>query len=127
MFESAYYDDIADHSSLRAMFVSNKGYDGLTMPCIHEKNGGYLPLFQHRYFSEDLPCGILVQKGIAELAGVETPVIDKVIYWCQDKVGKEYLIDGKLQGKDLATTKTPQRYGFTDLKTFVDVNGYLED
>lgn len=123
-FEEAYAEDIADHSSLRNMFVSNKGYDGLTMPCTKIKNG-YLPLFEHRYFTEDLPCGIIVQKGIAELAGVPTPVMDKVIYWCQDKIGKEYLVNGKLNGKDIATTKTPQRYGFQDLKTFLQDNGYI--
>lgn len=123
-FEEAYAEDIIDHSSLRNMFLSNKGYDGLTMPTKESAQGGYLPMFQHRYFTEDLPCGILVQKGIAELAGVQTPVIDKVIYWCQDKISKVYLVDGKLQGKDIASTKTPQRYGFTDLKSFMEVNGY---
>jgi hypothetical protein len=123
MFEHAYTDDIADHSSLRAMFLTNKGYDGLTMPCIHGEEG-YIPLFDHRYFSEDLPCGILVQKGIAELAGVLTPKIDEVICWCQDKVGKTYLVDGSLTGKDVQTTKTPQRYGFKDIYTFMKVNGY---
>lgn len=124
-FEEAYADDIADHSNLRNMFVSNKGYDGLTMPTKTTETGGYIPLFQHRYFTEDLPCGILVQKGIAELTGLETPVMDKIIYWCQERVGKEYLVNGKLQGKDVASTKTPQRYGFADLKSFMEVNDYV--
>lgn len=130
-FEEAYADDIADHSSLRNMFVSNKGYDGLTMPTqmVTTESGqeGYLPLFDHRYLNEDLPCGILVQKGIAQLAGVPTPVMDKVIAWCQDRCvpPREYIVDGnKLMGKDLVTTKTPQRYGFNDLKTFMEANGY---
>ena len=124
-FEEAYAEDIADHSSLRNMFVSNKGYDGLTMPTSVTESGEYLPLFDHRYFNEDLPCGILVQKGIAQLAGVATPVMDKVIKWCQERVGKEYIVNGsQLAGKDLDTTKTPQRYGFTDLRSFVTANGY---
>lgn len=129
-FEEAYAEDIADHSSLQKMFVSNKGYDGLTMPTqkVVAPNGdvlGYLPLFNHRYLTEDLPCGILVQKGIAELAGVSTPVMDKVIEWCQKKAGgKDYLVDGKLCGKDVANTKAPQRYGFVDLESFMTVNGY---
>jgi NAD/NADP octopine/nopaline dehydrogenase, alpha-helical domain len=123
-FLDSYQDDIADKSSLKMMFVSNKGYDGLTMPT-EQVEGGYLPLFDHRYFTEDLPCGILIQKGVAELAGVPTPIMDKVIMWCQEKVGnKEYLVDGKLTGKDIAFTKTPQRYGYTDLKTFMEENGY---
>mmetsp|Transcript_21671 Transcript_21671/g.60153 ORF Transcript_21671/g.60153 Transcript_21671/m.60153 type:complete len:412 (-) Transcript_21671:3198-4433(-) len=124
-FEACYYDDIADHSSLRNMFLTNKGYDGLAMPTTRTESGEYLPLFEHRYFSEDLPCGILVQRGIAELANVDTPEIDKVIRWCQEKVGKDYLSkNGKLEGKDIAKTKIPQRYGFKDLESFVEVNGY---
>ena len=115
-FEEAYAEDIADHSSLRNMFVSNKGYNGLTMPTKITESGGYSPLFNHRYFTEDLPCGILVQKGIAKLAGVTTPVTDKVIKWCQAWVGKEYRVNGKLCGKDIANTKTPQRYGFSVMK-----------
>lgn len=123
-FEEAYAEDIADHSTLRTMFVTNKGYDGLAMPTKTTESGGYIPLFNHRYFTEDLPCGILVQKGIAELVDVSTPVMDKIIKWCQERVGKEYLINGKLTGKDLASTKTPQRYGYTDLKTFMEANEY---
>ena len=121
-FEEAYGQDIGDHSSLRAMFVSNKGYDGLTMPTAD--GSSYVPLFDHRYFLEDLPCGILVQRGIAELAGVATPTMDKVITWCHERVHKEYLVDGKLQGKDVVTTKTPQRYGYKDLDSFIRANGY---
>jgi hypothetical protein len=142
-FEEAYGNDIQDHTSLRTMFNSNIGYSGLTLPCYPVGSGndggggggcnaggstatsGYLPQFQHRYFQEDLPCGILVQKGIAELAGVETPCIDQVIEWCQERLGKEYLVKGKLMGKDLKTTKTPQRYGYVDLDTFLRRNNYI--
>jgi hypothetical protein len=37
--------------------------------------------------TEDIPYGLLVIKGIALLAGVETPYIDRQLYWCQDKMG----------------------------------------
>ncbi|KAL3913689.1 MAG: hypothetical protein SGILL_006388 [Bacillariaceae sp.] len=128
MFEEAYSDDIADHSTLARMFNTNRGYDGLTMPhtVVKTKSGkdGYLPQLDHRYLSEDLPCGILVQKGIAELAGVPTPVMDKVIKWCQEKSHNEFLVDEKLVGKDVASTRAPQRYGFVDLDSFMRSNGY---
>lgn len=109
------------------MFVSNKGYDGLTIPTKEVESGRYLPLLDHCYVTEDLPCGILVQKGIAELAGDHTPVTDEIISWCQDRCvpPKEYLVDGELKGKDVATTKAPQRYGCHDLKTFMEANRYL--
>jgi NAD/NADP octopine/nopaline dehydrogenase, alpha-helical domain len=129
MFEEAYGNDIADHSTLARMFNTNRGYDGLTMPhtIFQRESGkdGFLPQLDHRYLNEDLPCGLLVQKGIALLAGVQTPVMDKVINWCQDKMQKEYLIHGELVGKDVAMTRTPQRYGWSDLETFMKDNGYV--
>jgi NAD/NADP octopine/nopaline dehydrogenase, alpha-helical domain len=129
MFEEAYADDIADHSTLTRMFNTNRGYDGLTMPhtVVKRESGrdGYLPQLDHRYLNEDLPCGLLVQKGIAVLAGVSTPVMDKVIEWCQQKMNKEFLVGGKLVGKDIAITRTPQRYGFSDLDAFIRANGYI--
>ena len=69
--------------------------------------------------------GLVVTRGVAELAGVPTPHMDDVILWCQDMIGKEYLgVDGKLNGKDLNSTRAPQRYGFTDLDTFMKENNY---
>jgi hypothetical protein len=40
---------------------------------------------------------------------------------------KEYLVDGELKGKDLESTRAPQRYGYTDLDTFMETNHYLDD
>ena len=125
----SYGDDIGDQSNLFRMLVTNKGYRGLTHPTIETEIGGekkFLPNFQYRYFSEDLPCGLLVTRGIAELAGVETPNIDKVLIWAQKMMGKEYLVDGKLCGKDVASTRSPQRYGFKDLETFMAANHYAD-
>jgi NAD/NADP octopine/nopaline dehydrogenase, alpha-helical domain len=129
LFEEAYTDDIVDHSTLSQMFKTNRGYAGLTMPhtIVKRESGadGYLPQLDHRYLNEDLPCGMLVQKGVALLAGVATPLMDKVIEWCQDKMKKEFLVDGKLIGKDVGLTRTPQRYGFSDLHSFMTANGYI--
>jgi len=71
--------------------------------------------------------GLIVTRGIAELAGVKTPHMDDVILWCQEMLGKEYLVDGELKGKDLEHTRAPQRYGFKNLDSFMDVNHYLDD
>lgn len=124
----SYGDDIGDTSTLHRMLITNKGYRGLTHPTlVVEVNGTkkYLPNFNYRYFSEDLPCGLLVTRGIAELVGVSTPQMDKVLEWAQTGMKKEFLVDGKLQGKDVATTRAPQRYGFKDLDTFMHANYYV--
>jgi len=125
----SYGDDIGDKSSLHKMLITNKGYRGLTHPTVQTEINGekkYMADFKYRYFSEDLPCGLLVTRGIAELVGVPTPEMDKVLEWAQEKMGKEYLVDGKLCGKDVASTRSPQRYGFNDLETFMNANHYAE-
>uniref|UniRef100_A0A383WCK4 Rhodanese domain-containing protein n=1 Tax=Tetradesmus obliquus TaxID=3088 RepID=A0A383WCK4_TETOB len=74
---------------------------------------GYVPDFSCRLLSEDVPFGLVATRGIAEVLGVATPCIDKVISWAQDKLGKEYLVGGKLSGKDVASSGAPQRFGVT--------------
>jgi hypothetical protein len=127
----SYGADIEDTSTLTKMLLTNKGYRGLTHPMKEIKTDDgtkkYLPDFRYRYFTEDIPCGLCVTKGIAELAGVPTPNMDKVIVWCQKNMGKEFLTDdGKLAGKDIDATRSPQHYGFTDLDSFMKANHYIE-
>ena len=43
----------------------------------------YRPDYKYRYLSEDIPCGLCVCKGVAELLGVPTPEMDLVIAWAQ--------------------------------------------
>ena len=126
----SYGDDIGDKTSIFTMLRSNKGYRGLTHPMKEVQIDGqakYLPNFGYRYFTEDLPMGLIVTRGIAELAGVKTPHMDDVILWSQEMLNKEYLVDGKLKGKDVESTRAPQRYGYTDLDTFMEVNHYLDN
>ena len=124
----SYGDDVVDQTSLRTSFNTNKGYKGLTHPCVSVEGGGYVPDFQHRCMrrfphsplpggctvnlcasvrlnarkapqltrgahtadlTEDIPTGLVVIKGIALLAGVETPRIDSLLYWCQERIGEK--------------------------------------
>ena len=113
-----YPDDISDKSTLQTCFRTNKGYQGLLYP-MREVPGGYVPDEASRYFLEDIPTGLLVIKGIGELAGVLTPQIDIVIEWAQALMGKEYLIEGKLGGKDVKDTRSPQAIGITNLNDYM--------
>lgn len=120
----SYQTNIVDSSTLQSSFATNTSYTGLLAP-MQKTNGGYIPDFQARYLSEDVPYNLLVTRGIAELAGVSTPVIDKVLSWAQNQLAKEYLTSGKMQGADLQYTRTPQRYGFTNLSQFMKKMQYL--
>lgn len=124
-----YSDYIEDKTSVTTMLQTSRAHAGLCHPVREVKVGNatkYLPDFGYRYFTEDLPCGMLVIRGIAELSGVATPVLDEVIAWCQKVMGMEFLVDGKLRGRDVGRTRCPQAYGYTDLDTFMRENHYLE-
>ncbi len=104
-----YQDDSAD---LQTFFTTNPAYKGFRCPFI-QKEQGWVPDFANRYFTEDIPLGLCIYKGVAELAEVETPFIDTIIQWAQGHMGKEYLVDGRLAGRDLGETYAPQRFGIT--------------
>ncbi len=110
-----YGDQIADKTNLMTALRTNALYQGRTHPMVQTGNGQYIPDFNHRFLLEDIPC-LAVIRGIAEIAGVETLNLDTVLLWGQEKLNKEYLVGSRLIGKDLATTRCPQRYGITSME-----------
>ena len=105
----SYAGQIDDPASLRSAFNTNRAYTGLRAPVLR-CGDGYAPAFDSRYLSEDVPYGLLVTRGVAELAGAETPALDRVITWAQEKLGRQYLVDGRVAGSDLDGTRAPQRF-----------------
>jgi len=81
----------------------------------------FAPDFGHRFLAEDVPFGLVVIRGVADIAGVPTPRIDEVLSWSQERLGRKYLVSSGLTGRDLSTTRCPQRYGFT---TLPEILGY---
>jgi hypothetical protein len=120
----SYPTSIIDSSTLHSSFATNRSYTGLLAPMIGSENG-FVPDFQSRYLTEDVPYGLLVMRGIAELAGVATPQADEVISWAQDRLGKQYLVEGKLKGVDLLLSRSPQRYGYSGLEQLMREMQYL--
>lgn len=70
-------------------------------PHMIEVDGGYKLDTGHRYFIEDIPYGLLLIKTFAEKVNVATPNIDKVLEWGQRVMDKEYIVNGRLIGKDI--------------------------
>jgi len=112
--ESIYAGQIADTSTMAKVFNTNDGFKGFKCP-MKEEGNGWVPDFKNRYFTEDIPEGFAMYKGIADLAGVPTPTIDLIMGFFQGFMEKEYIKDGKLAGKDVGETKSPQRFGVTTL------------
>lgn len=86
--------------------------------------GEFVPDFQYRYISEDMPYGLAIAKSIGQMADVATPVLDAVIDWSQQNLGKRYLVNGKLTGEDVHELRIPQNYGIKNLSQLVAF--YLE-
>lgn len=109
-------EDVADKTNLYTVLRSNKAYIGLRHPCKQTPEGKFYPDYEHRYITEDIPFGLVALRGISEIVGVQTPVFDKLIQWAEKVSGKEYLVDGKIKGKDVADSRAPQRYGINTVE-----------
>eukprot|EP00420_Gonyaulax_spinifera_P005696 CAMPEP_0197923718 /NCGR_PEP_ID=MMETSP1439-20131203/94484_1 /TAXON_ID=66791 /ORGANISM="Gonyaulax spinifera, Strain CCMP409" /LENGTH=152 /DNA_ID=CAMNT_0043546107 /DNA_START=21 /DNA_END=475 /DNA_ORIENTATION=- len=118
-FLASYPGQIRDASTLRSCLLSNSAYIGLTHPMQEADGGKLLPDFKHRYFTEDLPMGLIPLRSIAQLAGVETPTLDRVILWMQERIGKEYIKDGQLSGRDVSEARAAERFGITSIEQLV--------
>lgn len=63
---------------------------------MNEVEGGYKVDATVRYFTEDIPYGLLLIKAFAQLTNTKTPNIDGVIEWAQNVMGQNFIIHGKL-------------------------------
>ena len=111
----AYPADIGDSHTLRRAFVTNRAYAGLKIPTRPAGPDMLAVDFTARYLAEDVPFGLVVLRGLAEIAGVPTPTIDEVITWAQERLGKQYLVDGRLAGHHVSESRAPQVYGLQRL------------
>jgi hypothetical protein len=118
----SYPEDIADTSSLQACLATNRSYAGLAAPMVTVP-GGLAPDFGSRYLREDVPYGLVVTRGIAELAGLHTPIMDEVITWSQERLGLEFIRSGRLVGQDLPSTRAPQRFHIKTINQLTNSNG----
>jgi len=85
--KAIYGDQVKDPSTFTSAIRSCDGYKGFKCP-MKEVEGGFVPDFANRYFTEDIPEGVAMYKGIADLAGVETPVMDEIVCFFQKFMGK---------------------------------------
>lgn len=115
MMIEMYTGEIEDETSYKTIFATNKGYAGLYAPCV-EKGNGFGPDFKYRYMTEDIPYGLCVLKGLADIVDVKLPMLEKIVIWAQGWMGKEYIVDGKLTGKDVGETTAPQALGVNTLE-----------
>ena len=123
-----YGPDILDYSNTATRFRTNTLLGGLRCPITatgHVSQPKFMPDFTNRYFTEDIPFGLVFLKGIAQLVGVDTPSMDKLIKWSQFHLRASYMneTDSTLiqDEQHLKKTCAPQRFKidtFEKLKEF---------
>ena len=74
------YYESTDAVSLTQKLRSIQAFKGIKSP-MKMVNGGYVPDFQSRYFTEDFPYGLQIVQQQARQHGVSTPVIDTILHW----------------------------------------------
>lgn len=111
----SYYES-RDAESLTSKLRSITAFKGIRLDMI-KVPGGYVPDWQNRYFTEDIPFGLLIIKSVAHYFDIATPSIDKVLYWAQQRMGKVYLTEGAPTGRDISDSGIPQNFlsSITDL------------
>lgn len=74
------YYESSDAASLAARLRSIEAFKGIEAP-MTAVEGGFVPDFQSRYFTEDFPFGLGLLRQLAREKGIATPTMDRVWQW----------------------------------------------
>ncbi|CAJ1435176.1 unnamed protein product [Effrenium voratum] len=101
-----YGDQIADKSTMAKMVGTNKAYSMARTPVLRS-NQGVMPHPTHRVVTDDIGWGLCVLVSISERLEAmgmrtNTTMMRMLIEWHQKLMGKEYLYNGRLRGRDCA-------------------------
>jgi opine dehydrogenase len=89
-------------------------------PCVKQEDGRWALDTNCRFFTDDIPYGLLVAKWIAEQLGVATPFIDEIIQWAQKLRDEEFLAPNNKVNLDYCLKNKyrsgiPPAYGITSI------------
>lgn len=79
------YYESADADTLAAKFRSIVAFKGIPAPML-KVDGGFVPDWNNRYFTEDFPFGLKLIQELGLKAKVTTPTIDQVMTWYETDV-----------------------------------------
>ena len=79
------YYESTDAVSLAQKLRSIEAFKGILSP-MKEVEGGFVPDFQSRYFTEDFPYGLAFVHRLAHEKGILSPTIDSIYEWGIEKV-----------------------------------------
>ena len=108
-----YYESV-DAESLMNKIRSIKAFQTIKAP-YKEKEGGVIPDFADRYFTEDIPYGLVLIRYIASLLDVATPHIDQIITWAQSFMQLDLMNGNQLNGGDIPKVECIDECAIKDL------------
>jgi predicted dinucleotide-binding enzyme len=117
------YSHVTDDVTTVATCLRTGPIQARQIPTMEIRSGRFVPNFQYRYMTEDVPFGLVISRAFAELVNVETPTMDEVIRWAQSVMRRTYLIDGRLDGPDARDLPTPQRHGISSIADLIEWYG----
>jgi NAD/NADP octopine/nopaline dehydrogenase, alpha-helical domain/Ketopantoate reductase PanE/ApbA len=115
---SSYAEATGDLSTVATCFRTGP-IQARRAPMLEVTPGTFIPNFAYRYITEDVPYGLVVTRALADLASVETPMIDEVISWAQRCINKVYLAGRRLQGPDIKDLPIPQNHRILSLDDLI--------
>ena len=107
-------------------FVNSPTLQAIATPVIEDDNGNLIIDKDGRFFMDDIYYGIAIVKWMAELLGLDVPMIDKLLHWAQEFRGEKVIsADNKLllDSLDLNTpmkSGIPYYYGRMTISDIVD-------
>lgn len=95
-----YGDQVKVQTTMANVVGTNKAYSMAKTPHLKVGNG-VAPIVNHRVVQDDIGWGLCVLVSIGDRLNVPTTTMRWLIEWHQKFMGKEFIRNGKLEGKDL--------------------------
>lgn len=114
------------HTDIMSSFKYSGQLGLIKTPTIKADDGSYTLDTNCRFFTDDIPYGLLIAKWIAEKLNVQTPSIDEVIIWAQELRDEHWIdeekgtIDINFCMKSKHRTGLPPSYGLDSIDAILD-------
>ena len=86
-----YPEDISDKTNLYTAIQTNAACQGLKHPVKKTDDGKFVADFTYRYMTEDIPYGLVVIRGIAEIDGSRRRLSTRFLHGVRRKWAKNIL------------------------------------
>ena len=113
------------HPIIKASFRNSSQLGLVKTPTLEGEDGTRVLNTQCRFFTDDIPYGLLLAKWVAEQLDVKTPHLNVVIMWAQKLRGEHWLNDDSTIDMEFCTkhkhhSGLPPTYGINNVDEILD-------